>query len=80
MSMESTVLVHVNGESRAVPIGLSLLALLHHLGINEKRVAVEWNRLIVKPDRWPECAIQDGDEIEVVHFVGGGSTTTTDCG
>jgi sulfur carrier protein len=37
------------------------------------RVAVELNRDIVPRDRWPETNLKDGDRLEVVHFVGGGS-------
>lgn len=72
MNEQTTITVHVNGESREIPGGLSLLGLLHELGINEKRVAVEWNRQIVRPDGWPHTMVAAGDEIEVVHFVGGG--------
>jgi thiamine biosynthesis protein ThiS len=70
--MNAMITVRVNGEPRQVPEGLSMLALLRWLEINEKRVAVEWNRNILKPDRWDTEVVQAGDEIEVVHFVGGG--------
>ncbi|MCW5964831.1 MAG: sulfur carrier protein ThiS [Bryobacterales bacterium] len=72
MKQEETIAIQVNGELRDVPTGLTMLGLLHFLGINEKRVAVEWNREIAKPALWAEGKIQPGDEIEVVHFVGGG--------
>ncbi len=72
MTKETTIAVQVNGELQTVPAGLTLLELLRHLGIHEKRVAVEWNRQIVKPELWAETAVHQGDEIEVVHFVGGG--------
>jgi len=69
---DTTIKVQVNGEPREVPAELAMLGLLRWLGINEKRVAVEWNRQIVKPERWQESRVENGDEIEVVHFVGGG--------
>lgn len=72
MTQDETISVQVNGELREVPAGITVLGLLHFLGINEQRVAVEWNRDIVKPALWAEGKIQPGDEIEVVHFVGGG--------
>lgn len=72
MSEAPMIAVQVNGESREIPAGSTLLALLHSLGIDEKRVAVEWNRRIVRSEAWPVEVVQDGDEIEVVHFVGGG--------
>ena len=37
------------------------------------RVAVELNRDIVQRDRWTETLLKDGDRLEIVHFVGGGS-------
>lgn len=80
MIVEATIPVRVNGESLRVPQGLTLLGLLHHLGINDKRVAVEWNRQIVKPPLWAESQLQPSDEIEVVHFVGGGAGPTIACG
>ena len=68
----ATISVQINGEARELPAGLSLLDLLRHLGVPEKRVAVEYNRKIVKPPEWESTAVHSGDEIEVVHFVGGG--------
>jgi sulfur carrier protein len=70
--MDAMISVTINGEAREVPAGLTMTALLRWLEINEKRVAVEWNRSIVKPDRWEAEEVRAGDEIEVVHFVGGG--------
>jgi len=43
------------------------------LGMKADRVAVELNRDIVPRDRWAETRLTDGDRLEVVHFVGGGS-------
>jgi thiamine biosynthesis protein ThiS len=36
------------------------------------RVAIELNREIVPRDRWAQTRLNDGDELEIVHFVGGG--------
>lgn len=65
--------LHINGEERAVPDALSLAALLEHLGMKADRVAVELNRDIVARDRWAATPLADGDRLEIVHFVGGGS-------
>jgi thiamine biosynthesis protein ThiS len=40
------------------------------------RVAVELNRELVPRDRWPSTQLGDGDKLEIVHFVGGGSGHT----
>jgi thiamine biosynthesis protein ThiS len=70
--LETQVNLMVNGESRDWAAGLSLAALIEQLGMRPDRVAVELNREIVSRDRWPQTALQEGDRIEVVHFVGGG--------
>lgn len=67
----------LNGETRAVPEGLSLATLVAHLGMQGDRVAIERNREIVSRDRWHEVALAEGDRLEIVHFVGGGSRRLT---
>jgi thiamine biosynthesis protein ThiS len=62
----------INGEPRAFP-GESLDALVEQLGMKSDRVAIELNRDIVPRDRWAQTALKDGDRLEIVHFVGGGS-------
>jgi thiamine biosynthesis protein ThiS len=62
----------INGEKRDFSDGLSLTALVEQLAMKAGRVAVELNRDIVPRDRWPETMLQDGDRLEIVHFVGGG--------
>jgi thiamine biosynthesis protein ThiS len=65
----------INGEQRKFPgEQLTLAALVEQLGMKSDRVAVELNRDIVPRDRWPETSLHDGDRLEVVHFVGGGSS------
>ena len=67
--------LHINGEERNfvdVPAEFTLLALVEKLGMKPDRVAVELNRDIVARDRWAETSLNDGDRLEVVHFVGGG--------
>lgn len=64
--------VRLNGKPREIPWGITLRGLLDHLEIKHDRVAIEFNREIVKADLWGSTSIQAGDEIEVVHFVGGG--------
>lgn len=62
----------INGESRSVTAE-SLTALVEQLGMKADRVAIELNRQIVPRDLWSQTALKDGDQLEVVHFVGGGS-------
>jgi sulfur carrier protein len=68
--------LHINGEERDFPNPphpFPLSALVEQLGMKPDRVAVELNRDIVPRDRWAETTLKEGDRLEVVHFVGGGS-------
>ena len=66
------ITIHLNGEAREVPDGLTLGGLLDWLEFPSDRVAVERNSEIVPRARWPETLVQSGDRLEVVHLVGGG--------
>lgn len=62
----------VNGEPREVPAPATLLDLLGHLELDPRMVVVEHNREIVRRPRLGLVRLQDGDHVELVHFVGGG--------
>jgi thiamine biosynthesis protein ThiS len=62
----------LNGESREVAEGSTVLSLLGELGIPAQRVAVELDRVILKPAVWGETPLRPGAKVEIVHFVGGG--------
>jgi sulfur carrier protein len=64
--------ITVNGEPRDVPDGISVRGLVEHLGLTDGPVAVERNREVIRRNAHAETSLQDGDEIEIVHFVGGG--------
>ena len=64
--------VTINGERREVPEGLSVLALIEHLGMNNGRIAIERNLDILPRTQWKETQVQGNDSFEIVHFVGGG--------
>jgi sulfur carrier protein len=68
--------LQINGEERdfsGSPIPSTLAALIEALAMKADRVAVELNRDIVPRDRWAATQLNDGDRLEIVHFVGGGS-------
>ena len=65
--------IRVNGEMKQVPDGLTLRTLLEHLGVDGARVAVEYNRGIVRSGQWATTPVEAGCEIEIVEFVGGGA-------
>jgi thiamine biosynthesis protein ThiS len=62
----------INGETQTSSAE-TLGALVEGLGMKPDRVAIELNREIVPRDQWPETPLHDGDRLEIVHFVGGGS-------
>lgn len=64
--------ITVNGEQRDVPNGLTVAALIEHIGLSGERVAVEHNRGILARPQWKETIVQPNDSFEIVHFVGGG--------
>jgi thiamine biosynthesis protein ThiS len=66
--------VVLNGEDRELPGPTTVTALLDHLGIDSRVVAVEVNRVVVKRARFPDTAVPDGAEVEIVSFVGGGAS------
>ncbi|MFZ3266733.1 MAG: sulfur carrier protein ThiS [Terriglobales bacterium] len=64
----------INGEIRQAS-AKTLSALVEQLGMKPDRVAIELNREIIPRDQWPQTRLNDGDKLEIVHFVGGGSTS-----
>ena len=62
----------INGENQ-ISSAETLGALVERLGMKPDRVAIELNREIVPRDQWPQTPLHDGDRLEIVHFVGGGS-------
>jgi sulfur carrier protein len=69
LAMELTI----NNERREFTDGLTLAALVEHLGMKADRVAVELNLEIVARASWQSTQLKNGDKLEIVHFVGGGS-------
>jgi sulfur carrier protein len=67
-----TLGVTVNGERRAFPAETTLLDVVRALGLEPERVAIEYNRAIIKRELWPSTALDHDAEIEIVQFVGGG--------
>jgi thiazole synthase len=65
--------IRLNGEACEIPAPLSIAELLDHLKLPKEYVAIERNRSIVPKQKWETVALAQGDELEVVHFVGGGS-------
>jgi len=72
MSVDGSLGIRVNGEHRRVPSGVSIAAMLNEIGVDPAKVAVERNLEIVPRSSLTEVSVEDGDDYEIVHFVGGG--------
>ena len=64
--------IKLNGDPHDIPGPLSVSALLEQLEIDARRVAVELNLDVVKKYAYDSSVIKEGDEVEIVNFVGGG--------
>jgi len=72
MSVDGTIGIRVNGEHRRTRAGRSIADLAAELGLAPEKVAVERNLAVVPRSTLAQVMIEDGDELEIVHFVGGG--------
>src|SRR5262245_40406614 len=64
--------ITLNGDPHDLPGPMSVTALLAHLKIDGRRVAVEHNLTVLKRATFDSVTIQEGDQVEIVNFVGGG--------
>ena len=69
---DATIRIRVNGQDREVTHAGSLLDLLASLDLDPRSVVVEHNRTIVRRAALAQTPVREGDEVELVHFVGGG--------
>jgi thiamine biosynthesis protein ThiS len=64
--------IRLNGESYEIDGPLTISDLLARLAIDSRRVAVEHNQVVVKRPALDSTIVNEGDEVEIVNFVGGG--------
>jgi sulfur carrier protein len=64
--------IRLNGETKDVDEGTTLLGLIEELSLAPERIAVELNSEVVRRADWPGLRLSEADRVEVVHFVGGG--------
>lgn len=63
----------INGVDYAdLPDPLTVSGLIAHLGLPEKKIAIERNREIIPKSTFGEAALLEGDTLEIIHFIGGG--------
>jgi thiamine biosynthesis protein ThiS len=64
--------ITINGDKHELAAPVSVSTLLQQLDIDARRVAVELNLTVVKKAAYDSSVIKEGDEVEIVNFVGGG--------
>jgi thiamine biosynthesis protein ThiS len=68
----NTIAITVNGEHRRVAAGMSVAELAQLLGLVPEKVAVERNMAVVPRSTLGDVTVEDGDDFEIITFVGGG--------
>jgi len=72
IDLSKAMTIKLNGDPHEIQGPLSISALLDQLAIDGRRVAVELNLAVVKKAAYDSSVIKEGDEVEIVNFVGGG--------
>lgn len=72
MHDDGTLSISVNGQHRRVIAGITIAELAAELGLEPTKVAVERNMEIVPRSTLGQVRVDDGDDFEIVTFVGGG--------
>jgi sulfur carrier protein len=70
--MTGKLRIMLNGDAHEVEGPLTVADLLARLEIDARRVAVEHNLVVLKRDTFGATLVREGDEVEIVNFVGGG--------
>lgn len=63
----------INGKDHDdLPDGLTVAALVAHLELPERKIAIERNREVIPKSAYSETELANHDELEIIHFIGGG--------
>ncbi len=64
--------ITLNGEEKILATSKTIADLLAELKLDERKIAIEQNYEIINNDSFSKTPISNGDQIEIVHFIGGG--------
>jgi sulfur carrier protein len=70
----------VNGETRTLSEETSLSDFLSAFGLDARRIAIAHNGTVLYRQDWPSITLRDGDRLEIVRMIGGGSDPTLEHG
>ncbi len=62
----------INGKTKEIPYEINIVELLENFSLPKERIAIEINKKVVRKKDWENIKVADADQIEVIHFVGGG--------
>jgi sulfur carrier protein len=65
--------IQLNGQIHKLAETCTLEELVRELSLTPQRVAIELNQSVIRRDQWEQTTLNEGDRVEVVHFVGGGA-------
>lgn len=71
-NLNTKISIKVNGETLTIEQDLTVSDLVLQQQLVPERVAIEYNRLILARSQWNETLLKPEDQLEIVHFVGGG--------
>ena len=72
--------IQINGEPHEIAAETTLAQLVSLLKLKPEQIAIELNRTVVRRADWSDVSLRDDDTLEIVHFVGGGSTAIDERG
>ena len=64
--------ITLNGEKFTLETGSNIVNLIDKLDLNADKLAIERNLEIVPKSKFAMTIIEEGDKLEIVHFIGGG--------
>ncbi len=70
--METRLTITLNGQTRGLDAPVNVVGLLTQIGLDTRKVAVERNEEIVPRSSYAQTWLDEGDSLEIVHFIGGG--------
>jgi len=63
----------INGKDHDdLPDGMTVAGLIAHLGLPERKIAIERNREVIPKSTYGEVQLANHDALEIIHFIGGG--------
>ena len=64
--------IQLNGKKVFIKTNFSILDLLKKYKLTDKKIAIEYNGIIISKENYKKKYLKDNDKIEIVHFIGGG--------